>query len=79
MTYEEFLKDIKTQDVVVRNLEIMGEVTKNLSEGLRGKYSDLINSSQVDEICFCVCYIPGYVSFYLGYLKKILNTLTRSH
>jgi uncharacterized protein with HEPN domain len=29
MTYEEFLNDIKTQDAVVRNLEIIGEATKN--------------------------------------------------
>lgn len=37
--YEEFLKDIKTQDAVVRNLEIIGEATKNISEGLKKKYS----------------------------------------
>jgi uncharacterized protein with HEPN domain len=35
MTYEEFLKDLKTQDAVVRNLEIIGEAVKNLSPGLR--------------------------------------------
>ena len=29
--YEDFLKDTKTQDAVVRNLEIIGEATKNLS------------------------------------------------
>jgi|YNPNPStandDraft_1061719.scaffolds.fasta_scaffold79782_3 uncharacterized protein with HEPN domain len=28
MTYEQFLTDIKTQDAVVRNLEIIGEATK---------------------------------------------------
>jgi uncharacterized protein with HEPN domain len=32
MTYEAFLTDTKTQDAVIRNLEIMGEATKNLSE-----------------------------------------------
>jgi uncharacterized protein with HEPN domain len=35
LTYEEFMKDIKTQDAVVRNLEIIGEATKNLSAGLK--------------------------------------------
>lgn len=29
MTYEAFLADIKTQDAVIRNLEIVGEATKN--------------------------------------------------
>ena len=39
--YEKFLKDAKTQDAVVRNLEIIGEATKNLSEGLRKKHPDI--------------------------------------
>ena len=38
LTYEEFMKDIKTQDAVVRNLEIIGEATKNLSAGLKKSY-----------------------------------------
>ena len=41
MTYETFLADIKTQDAVLRNLEILGEATKNLSTELRAKYPDL--------------------------------------
>lgn len=28
MSYKEFLKDIKSQDAVVRNLEIIGEAAK---------------------------------------------------
>ena len=28
ITYEEFLEDIKTQDAVIRNIEIIGEVAK---------------------------------------------------
>jgi uncharacterized protein with HEPN domain len=39
MTYEAFLEDTKTQDAVVRNLEIIGEAVKNLSEELRQGYS----------------------------------------
>jgi uncharacterized protein with HEPN domain len=41
MTYNGFLADIKTQDAVIRNLEIIGEAAKNLSEGLRAKYPDV--------------------------------------
>jgi uncharacterized protein with HEPN domain len=41
MTYDRFLADIKTQDAVVRNLEIIGEATKSLSTGLREKYPDV--------------------------------------
>ena len=29
--YNRFLKDIKTQDAIVRNLEIVGEAVKNIS------------------------------------------------
>lgn len=38
LTYEQFLRDKKTQDAVVRNLEIVGEAAKNISEELKGKY-----------------------------------------
>jgi uncharacterized protein with HEPN domain len=38
MTYAAFVADTKTQDAVIRNLEILGEATKNLSEELRAKY-----------------------------------------
>ena len=38
MTYESFVADPKTQDAVVRNLEILGEAAKNLSDELRAKY-----------------------------------------
>ena len=31
MTYRAFFGDTKTQDAVLRNLEIIGEATKNLS------------------------------------------------
>ncbi|MXV78245.1 DUF86 domain-containing protein, partial [Candidatus Poribacteria bacterium] len=32
------LDDIKTQDAVIRNLEVIGEATKNLSSELRNRY-----------------------------------------
>lgn len=41
MTYEAFLSDTKTQDAVIRNLEIIGEATKNLSSELRARYPEL--------------------------------------
>lgn len=41
MTYEAFLTDIKTQDAVIRNLEINGEATRNLSEELKTMYPDV--------------------------------------
>jgi len=41
VTYEVFLTDTKTQDAIIRNLEIIGEATKKLSEGLRAKYPDV--------------------------------------
>lgn len=34
MTYQAFVEDTKTQDAVIRNLEIIGEATKNLSKEL---------------------------------------------
>ena len=36
--YAEFLEDIKTQDAVVRNLEIIGEAVKNISTDFRKKH-----------------------------------------
>lgn len=41
MAYDQFLADTKTQDAVVRNLEIIGEATKSLSVRLRGEYPDV--------------------------------------
>lgn len=36
MSYEEFLSDLKTQDAVVRNIEIIGEAVKNLTVDFKG-------------------------------------------
>lgn len=41
LTYEEFLQDIKTQDAVIRNLEIIGEAAKNISDSLTDDYSQI--------------------------------------
>ena len=41
LSYEQFLEDKKTQDAVVRNLEIIGEAAKNISEELKKKYPQM--------------------------------------
>jgi uncharacterized protein with HEPN domain len=35
------LADNKTQDAVIRNLEVMGEAARNISADLKGRFSDL--------------------------------------
>jgi len=37
--YNEFLNDLKTQDAVVRNIEIIGEAVKKMPLHIRQKYS----------------------------------------
>ncbi len=41
MSYEDFIDDIKTQDAVIRNLEVIGEAAKNLSEDFIIKHSEI--------------------------------------
>ena len=38
MNWDEYLRDYKTQDAVVRNLEVIGEATKNLSDEFRDQH-----------------------------------------
>jgi len=38
---DEFLKDEKTKSAVVREIEVIGEATKNIPEIIRKKYKDL--------------------------------------
>ncbi len=37
LTFDQFVRDTKTQDAIVRNLEIIGEATKNISLDFRKK------------------------------------------
>ncbi|ASI98811.1 HepT-like ribonuclease domain-containing protein [Thermococcus celer] len=39
--FETFVKDRKTVDAVLRNLEIIGEAAKNIPESIREKYSSI--------------------------------------
>lgn len=41
MTEAAFMADLRTQDAVMHNLEIMGEATKNLTEEFRDKYAHI--------------------------------------
>ncbi|MFH1245109.1 MAG: DUF86 domain-containing protein [Candidatus Omnitrophota bacterium] len=41
MEYKDFLQDYKTQDAVLRNIEILGEAVKLLSEKTKGEYSNI--------------------------------------
>lgn len=41
MSYQQFISDRKTQDAVVRNLEIVGEATKNLTEKTKQQNPDV--------------------------------------
>lgn len=40
--YEKFLEDIKTQDAVIRNLEIIGEAVKNISDDFKDKHPQIL-------------------------------------
>lgn len=41
MDYKAFVKDTKTQDAVIRTIEIIGEATKYLSNDLRESYPNV--------------------------------------
>jgi len=41
ISYEEFLLDTKTQDAVIRNLQVIGEATKKLSKSQKQSYPSL--------------------------------------
>lgn len=41
LSYKQFIEDIKTQDAVVRNIEIIGEAAKGLSNVLRDRYPSI--------------------------------------
>ena len=39
--FEQFRGDYKTQDAVLRNLEVLGEAAKNIPDDFRSEYPDL--------------------------------------
>jgi len=41
LSYDDFIKDDKTKDAVVRNLEIIGEAANQIPVDIRKKYKDI--------------------------------------
>lgn len=41
MTFDDFVKDSKTVDAVLRNLEIIGEAVKQIPEEIKEKYREI--------------------------------------
>lgn len=41
MSYDSFITDTKTQDAVIRNIEIIGEAVKGLSQEARDNYPEV--------------------------------------
>lgn len=41
INYEQFKKDLKTQDAVIRAFEVLGEAAKKVPEKFRKKYPDI--------------------------------------
>jgi len=41
LDFESFLRDLKTQDAIVRNIEIIGEAVKNLSDDFINQNPDI--------------------------------------
>ena len=41
LNFDDFLSDEKTQDAVVRNIEIIGEASKSISDDLRKKHKNV--------------------------------------
>jgi len=41
LTRDTFVKDLKTCDAVIRNLEVIGEAIKNIPDSVRNKYPDV--------------------------------------
>jgi len=41
LSFDDFLADWKTQDAVIRNIEILGEAAKLLSEEIKQEYSEI--------------------------------------
>jgi uncharacterized protein with HEPN domain len=41
LTYKNFLQDRKTEDAVVRNLEVIGEAAKNITADTKAKHPEI--------------------------------------
>lgn len=41
MTREKFMRDVRTQDAVIRRIEVIGEAAKQIGSGIRGRYPNI--------------------------------------
>lgn len=41
LSYDEFVKDRKTFNAVIRSIEVIGEATKNIPDEIKAEYKDL--------------------------------------
>ena len=41
LSYDDFVNDLKTQDAIIRNLEIIGEASKKLSPDIKEKHTNI--------------------------------------
>jgi len=41
LDYDDFVNDLKTQDAIIRNLEIIGEASKKLSPDIKEKHTNI--------------------------------------
>ncbi len=41
MSYEEFLQDVKTQDAVLRNIQVLGDAATNIPPEICQRYKDI--------------------------------------
>ena len=41
LTYEQFADDSKTQDAIIRNIEIIGEASKHLSDTIKSRHNHI--------------------------------------
>jgi len=44
---EDLMRDVRTQDAVIRRLEIIGEAVKNIPENFRSKYLDFCSNMSI--------------------------------
>ena len=86
MSYSLFLKDIKTQDSIVRNLEIIGEAAKRISDELKKNnpsvewknISDLRNRLIHDYFGINLDIVWGIIEEDLATLKKEISEILKS-
>lgn len=41
LTYERYLSDWKSQDIIIRNMEIVGEAARHIDDSITEKYADV--------------------------------------